>query len=96
MKLLISLLLLLPHLLWASHRPIVIRYYHPDEAEKILVLLQDTYNIPSDFISLEMSPNPCARLRENISWHLCVDANGDLFEVFADVAFIKQTLRIFL
>lgn len=96
MKLLISFFCLLPNLVWATHRPIVIRHYHPEEAQKVSLLLQSTYNIPPDFISLEMSPNPCAKLRENISWHLCVDANGDLYEVFADVAFINQTLRIFL
>lgn len=96
MKLLISLLLLIPSLARALQQPIVIRHYNLDEAQKISSLLQENYHIPEDFISLEMSPHPCARIKRNISWQLCVDANGDLHEVFADVAFIKQTLRIFL
>lgn len=97
MKLLISLMLgLLPMIGEASSRPIIIRHYHPEEAQHIAEVLERDYHIPKDFIALEVSHNPCARRRETISWHLCVDASGDLYEVHADVAFIKQTLRIFL
>lgn len=96
MKFLTSALLLVPLLAWGNHRPIVISHYHPDEAENIAAILRTTYHIPADFITVQLNSDPCGKLKENISWHLCVDANGDLFEVHADVAFIKQTLRIFL
>ena len=96
MKLLISALLLGSLQSWAQYRPIMIRHYHPEEAGKIAQLLIKQFNIPEDFIGMEVSHNPCARRRENVSWHLCVDASGDLFEVHADMAFIKQTIRIFL
>jgi len=96
MKLLISLLLLYPTMTWSVQRPIMIRHYHPEEAGKIVEILTRDYHIPEDFIAMEVTPNPCDRRKENVSWHLCVDASGDLFEVHADMAFIKQTIRIFL
>lgn len=95
MKLLISLLLIYSGTTFA-YRPIILRHYHPEEAAKVVDLLTRVFHIPADFIHEEVSPNPCARRKEHVSWHLCVDANGDLFEVHADVAFIQQTIRIFL
>jgi hypothetical protein len=96
MKLLISLWVLMPLNVQARFQPVIITYAHLAEARNVRDLLIARYNLPSDFIALRESANPCQRLATNVSWQLCVDADGNLEEVHADRTFIKQTLRIFL
>ncbi len=93
MKLLISVLL--ASTAHAEIRPVVITHAHMGEAQEVRRLLLEKYHLPADFVALEESVAPCERRRENIGWHLCVDADGDLGEVHADAAFIQQTLRVF-
>lgn len=96
MKLLISLGLLWSVQTHARHQPVIITYAHLVEAENVRDLLIAKYNLPADFIVLRESAAPCQRLATNVSWQLCVDADGNLEEVHADRTFINQTLRIFL
>jgi len=97
MKLLISIwLIFLSQGASALHRAIVIRHDNLEEANNVKWLLEEVYHIPAEFITLEAHSRPCEKMREFVSWHLCVSTDGDLEEVSADVAFINQTLRIFL
>jgi hypothetical protein len=99
MKLLISLLLLLPV---STHaRVIVISYAAGIElsgsgAQNIQQVMIETYHIPREFIQLEASLAPCSTKRESMSWHLCIDTSGDLYQVSVDPSFIQETLRVFL
>lgn len=95
MKLLISLSLAGLSAL-SQARPIVIRHAHREHAEWIARVLSEQYHIPADFVVLQPSELPCERHKDNSPWQLCIDASGDLYEVHADVSFIRETLRVFL
>ena len=96
MKLLISLCLLLP--LSAQARVIVMSYASGQEleAQRLVDVMQNEHHIPGDFIELVASLEPCRQTRSQVSWHLCINANGDLHEVAVDTRFIQETLRVFL
>lgn len=99
MKLLISLLLLLPV---STHARVIVVSYAAgielsgSEAQNIQRVMTETYHIPSEFIQLEASLAPCSLKRESMSWHLCIDTSGDLYQVSVDPSFIEETLRVFL
>ena len=96
MKLLISLLLLLPV---QSQASVIVMSYSSEQlahAEHMLKVMQDVHHIPGDFIELVASTSPCRPLRVKSSWHLCLNENGDLQEVAVDISFIQETLRVFL
>lgn len=99
MKLLISLLCLLP--LTVDARVIVVSYpFGSDQglryAHHITRTLSEVHHVPSEFILLEGSTSPCTQKRTGTSWHMCVNDNGDLKQVSVDKTFIQETLRIFL
>jgi hypothetical protein len=96
MKLLISLWLLLP--LSAQARVILMSYAsgQEEEAQRLVNVMQNEHHIPGDFIELVASLEPCRQTRSQVSWHLCINANGDLHEVAVDTRFIQETLRVFL
>lgn len=76
--------------------PILLTHDHEDEARRVWERLINHHHVPAEFIQLRRMAGPCRRVREDVSWQLCVDAGGDLQEVHADTMFIKETLGIFL
>ncbi len=95
MKLLISLILCFPSVV--SAKVIVLAYpkQHLAHAEHMASVMQRVHHIPGEFIKLVESTEPCREYREAVSWHLCLNDNGDLLEVAVDKSF-KETLRVFL
>jgi len=97
MKLLISLCLALTSFS-ASARVVVLSYpaIQKEQAQHVLQLMRDVHHIPSDFIEVVESLEPCRRMSAATSWHVCINDNGDLHEVAVDISFIQETLRVFL
>jgi hypothetical protein len=96
MKLLISFWLLLPTL---SHARVIVMSFASGqevEAQRLVDVMQNEHHIPGDFIELVASTEPCRQTRSQVSWHLCINENGDLHEVAVDTRFIQETLRVFL
>jgi len=96
MKLLISLWLLFPAI---THARVIVMSFASGqevEAQRLVDVMQSEHHIPGDFIELVASSEPCRRSRGQVSWHLCINENGDLHEVAVDTRFIQETLRVFL
>ena len=96
MKLLISLWLLLPGITQARVIMMSFSSGHEVEAQRLVDVMKSEHHIPGDFIELVASSEPCRQTRSQVSWHLCINANGDLQEVAVDTRFIQETLRVFL
>ncbi len=76
--------------------PVLLTHDHTEHGNHVLQVLLERYQLPRDFIEVRQVPGPCGIPSGTASWHLCVDAHGDLHEVSVDDAFLKETLRIFL
>lgn len=96
MKLLISLCLIFS--LSAQAGVIVMSYAagHELEAQRLVGVMESEHHIPGDFIELVASAEPCRETRSQVSWHLCINENGDLYEVAVDETFLQETLKVFL
>ena len=75
---------------------ILVTHDHHLLAKHLVHRLSENYHIPSEFIDVQASKDPCQSTQKMYLWHLCVDKNGDLWQVSGDQNFIQQTLGVYL
>jgi hypothetical protein len=94
MKLSISLILIIFSHLRAS--PIYITFTHSEnEAHWAKEEIESSYHVPSSMITIEKTSEPCQKIIKNNLWQICIDDEGELYEVSSHQFFMKNTLKSF-
>ncbi len=94
MKLFFSLFFL-SSLVSASEFVLISYQKNLDEAYFYKDILIKEYNVPEDFIEVELNEYDCKQVEKKARLHLCIDQSENLNIVFADLRFIKETLATF-
>ncbi len=95
MKFICSLCLLLSSTLYAREVILVENKATKEEAQMVLRVLQEKFNIPRKLITIRNIANECAKDSDAIM-HLCLKENAEVDIVKMNKFVVEKTLRVFL